>query len=54
MRTWNPNPSGYDSLANFLGEVPSKDLLVLMSRNRDSDLLTESNWEIALERLGGE
>ena len=30
------------------------DLFVLMCRTRDSDLLAESNWEVALEKLGGE
>ncbi len=30
------------------------DLFVLLARTRDSDLLAESNWEVALEKLGGE
>ena len=48
------NPSGLDSYANYMGETPSKGLLVVLTRNRDSDCLTESNWECALEELGGE
>ena len=48
------NPSGLDSYSNYLGETPSKGLLVVLTRNRDSDCLTESNWECALEQLGGE
>ena len=48
------NPSGLDSYANYMGETPSKGLLVVLTRNRDSDCLTESNWECALEQLGGE
>ena len=48
------NPSGVDSYSNYLGETPSEELLVVLTRNRDSDCLTESNWECALERLGGE
>ena len=27
---------------------------MVLTRNRDSDCLTESNWECALEQLGGE
>jgi len=48
------NPSGWDSYSNYMGEVPSKDWLVLLGHNRDSDILTESNWACALELLGGE
>lgn len=57
MKTLNEtvaSPSSWDSLSNYVGETPSKGLLVLLTRNRDSDLLTESNWTVALERLGGE
>jgi hypothetical protein len=45
---------GLDSLDNFAGELPDANLLVVMGRSRDSDLLTESNWHCALEALGGE
>ena len=48
------NPSGLDSLSNYMGETPEADLYVVLGRNRDSDLLSESNWECALKRLGGE
>lgn len=48
------NPSGFDSFKNYAGEIPNPDWLVLLTRSRDSDILTESNFAIALERLGGE
>lgn len=48
------SPTAFDSRANYMGQTPEKDLYVLLRRNRDSDLLTESNWDCALERLGGE
>ena len=57
MKTLNEitsNPSGFDSYSNYIGEIPSDSLLVVLTRSRDSDILTESNWEVALERLGGE
>lgn len=48
------SPSAFDSLSNYMGALPEKDLLVLMTRNRDSDTLTESNWLCSLRELGGE
>ena len=48
------NPSGLDSLANYMGEVPEDKWLCVLTRSRDSDCLTESNWRIALKMLGGE
>lgn len=48
------NPSGLDSFSNYMGETPNKNQYVVLTRNRDSDCLTESNWECALEMLGGE
>lgn len=48
------NPSGWDSMDNYIGETEFDGLEVVMTRNRESDLLTESNWDSALERLGGE
>jgi hypothetical protein len=48
------NPSGFDSYSNYIGETPNEELLVVLTRNRDSDCLTESNWQCALEELGGE
>ena len=48
------SPSAFDWLENYLGKLPEKDLLVVMTRNRDSETLTQSNWICALEELGGE
>lgn len=39
---------------NFMGEVIPDEFKILLSRNRDSDILTESNWNAALKMLGGE
>ena len=46
------NPSGLDSAANYIGSIPPKNLLVVLARTRDSNLLTESNWEVARGMLG--
>jgi hypothetical protein len=54
MEKWNANPSGFDSLSNFMGEIPNDCLLVLLTRNRDSDSLTRSNWDTVLKAMGGE
>lgn len=48
------NPSGLDSLANYAGSIPDPEWLVVLTRSRDSDILTESNFECALSELGGE
>jgi len=48
------NPSGFDSLNNYSGSIPDPEWYCLLTRSRDSDVLTESNWECAIERLGGE
>jgi hypothetical protein len=48
------NPSGWDSLSNYLGEIPEPEWLCVLTRNRDSECLTESNWRCALKQLGGE
>ena len=48
------NPSGWDSYGNYLGDIPDRDLYVVMTRNRDSDTLTECNWDCAIDMLGGE
>ena len=37
-----------------MGAIPEDHLLVVMTRSRDSETLTESNWICALEELGGE
>lgn len=34
------NPSGFDSMANYSGEIPDPHWMVVMTRNRDSDILT--------------
>jgi hypothetical protein len=47
-------PSGLDSTSNYGGEMIPDNFLILLGRNRDSDILTESNWVTALEQLGGE
>ena len=48
------NPSGWDSRANYMGDIPADEWLTVLSRNRDSDDLSESNWETAIQMLGGE
>ena len=40
--------------ANYMGEVIPDNFLIVMSRSRDSDILTDSNWDCALKQLGGE
>lgn len=54
LRKLVENPSGWDSMANYAGEIPDAKWHVVLTRNRDSDILTESNWETALDELGGE
>lgn len=48
------NPSGFDDLSNYVGQTEFGNLHCLMTRTRDSDILTESNWACALAQLGGE
>ena len=48
------HPSGLDSLDNYAGQIPDPEWLCLLTRSRDSDCLTESNWFSALRELGGE
>lgn len=50
------NPSGWDSVANYVGKPLSSfsDVYVVVTRSRDSSTLEESNWRSALKRLGGE
>lgn len=45
------SPTGWDSRANYAGEIPDDKWLVVMGRNRDSDVLTNSNWDVACEML---
>lgn len=48
------SPSAFDSLSNYAGETEFPGWLVVLGRNRDSDDLANSNFECALEQLGGE
>ena len=48
------NPSGLDSLDNYAGEIPEEKWHVVLTQSRDSEILTQSNWAVALEELGGE
>ena len=48
------SPTIFDSMNNFLGEVPENNLLFVYAQNRDSDRLTRSNFECILKELGGE
>lgn len=42
------SPTPYDSEKNYCGSIPESCWFVLLGRNRDSDLLTEDNFENAL------
>ena len=48
------SPTPFDSLSNYMGKIPSKEWYFVLSKNRDSDVLTRSNFESALKILGGE
>jgi len=48
------NPSGFDSLANYMGDTEFGDLYVVLTRSRDSGTLEESNFRSALQLLGDE
>lgn len=56
MKTWHEamQGRGLDSYENYGGDTDHKDMLVFLGRNRDSDILQESNFTVALEALGGE
>lgn len=45
--------SNLDSCSNYAGER-FDDYYVVYSKTRDSEILTEVNFQVALERLGGE
>ena len=47
-------PSAFDSFANYMGDIPSGEWVCLLTRTRDAQTLTESNWRVALKMLGGE
>ncbi len=48
------NPSGLDSFSNYIGESEFGDLMCVATTSRDADILTQSNFKVALEMLGGE
>ena len=48
------NPSGLDSLSNYMGSTDFGDFYGLLTQNRDSNVVTRSNFISALELLGGE
>lgn len=55
--TWQyqmDNSMGLDSWDNYSGGMKYPDWIVSVGRNRDSEILDESNFESALEMLGGE
>jgi len=45
------NPSGLDSLANYMGDIPCPEWWVVLTTSRDADTLTRSNFECAQEAL---
>ena len=47
-------PSAFDSSANYMGENKFPGLVGWLTQNRDSEALERSNFESALEELGGE
>jgi hypothetical protein len=47
-------PTGFDPKGLCADHYDIGDFLVLLSHNRDSGILDESNWAIALDMLGGE
>ncbi len=56
MQTYKQfRPTGFDVAGLNAGMLGIGDFLVApVSRNRDSDVRTESNWHAALDALGGE
>lgn len=48
------SPSSLDSLNNYIGPTEFPGWYTVVCRSRDSDTLTECNWDVALKRLGGE
>ena len=48
------NSKGLDSFDNYSGDGSDNVIVPGISRNRDSEILDESNFEAALEMLGGE
>lgn len=55
MKPWNASGiTAFDSRENYAGEDLSHMLQLGVMRHRDADCLSESNFAVALERLGGE
>lgn len=55
MQTYKEySPTEFDSKGLNADEHDISDFLVLLGKNRDSDILTEVNFDKALEMLGGE
>jgi hypothetical protein len=50
------SPTAFDSKANYLGDSleDQQDWLIVLGQNRDSDLVSECNFTLALELLGNE
>ena len=46
-------PTGFDAQGLNADRLGIADHYVLLGHNRDSDLLSESNWDTALRMLGG-
>ena len=55
-KTLIEGPTAFDGRANLCmhTDMPAPEWLVLIGRNRDSDCLAESNWQSAINALGGE
>ena len=48
------NPSGFDSLENYMGDIPHPEWYVVLTTSRDADTLTRSNFECAQKALEDE
>ncbi len=48
------NPSGFDSLENYIGSIPCPEWWVVLTTSRDADVLTRSNFESAQKALEDE
>ena len=58
LNTWRNSMAkgGMDSFSNYAGPKDEfwADFVILVSQNRDSEILDQSNFQCALEQLGGE
>lgn len=48
------SPTPFDSMRNYGGDIPEDEWLSVLVRTRDSGVLENCNFDVALERLGGE